>query len=39
MRTALTADLEEGYRAMAADADRERDAIDWAEGLLDLDPS
>ncbi len=33
----LAADLEEGYRAMAADAERERDAVEWAEGLLDVD--
>jgi predicted CopG family antitoxin len=27
-------DLEEGYRAMAADADREREAGEWCEALL-----
>lgn len=25
--------IEEGYRAMAADADRERDAVEWINGL------
>lgn len=28
------ADLEEGYRAMAADAEREADAREWSEGLI-----
>lgn len=27
-------DLDEGYRAMAADADREAEALEWAEGLI-----
>ena len=27
-------DMEDGYRAMASDADREQDAADWAEGLI-----
>jgi predicted CopG family antitoxin len=27
-------DLEEGYRAMAADEEREREALEWAEGLV-----
>lgn len=27
-------DLEAGYRAMAADAEREREAKEWAEGLI-----
>jgi hypothetical protein len=27
-------DLREEYRAMAADEKRERDALDWAEGLV-----
>jgi predicted CopG family antitoxin len=27
-------DLEEGYRAMAADEEREREALEWAEGLI-----
>lgn len=27
-------DLAEGYRAMAADTDRERDALEWSEALL-----
>ena len=26
--------LEEGYRAMAADEERERDAIEWSESLI-----
>jgi predicted CopG family antitoxin len=26
--------LEEGYRAMAADDERERDAIEWSETLI-----
>ncbi len=26
--------LEEGYRAMAADEEREREALEWAEGLI-----
>lgn len=26
--------LDEGYRAMAADEEREREAIAWSEGLL-----
>lgn len=25
--------IEEGYRAMAADAERERDAVEWINGL------
>lgn len=29
------ADLEEGYRAMAADAEREREAEEWIEGLIE----
>ena len=28
-------DLEEGYRAMAADVDREREALDWIESAQD----
>lgn len=28
------ADLEEGYRAMAADTGREADAHEWSEGLI-----
>ncbi|MDQ3693806.1 MAG: addiction module antitoxin [Chloroflexota bacterium] len=28
------ADLEAGYRAMAEDSDREREAREWAEGLI-----
>lgn len=27
-------DLEAGYRAMAADEEREREAADWIEGLI-----
>jgi predicted CopG family antitoxin len=27
-------DLEAGYRAMAADEEREREAIEWIEGLI-----
>lgn len=27
-------DIEEGYRAMAADEEREREALEWAEGLI-----
>jgi len=27
-------DLEEGYRAMAADEEREREALEWAECLI-----
>ena len=26
--------LEAGYRAMAQDADREREALEWSEGLI-----
>lgn len=26
--------LEEGYQAMAADEDREREAADWTEGVI-----
>ena len=26
--------LEEGYRAMAADEEREREAMEWAEGMI-----
>ena len=26
--------LEEGYRAMAADEEREREAVEWSEGLI-----
>ena len=29
------AELEEGYRAMAADEQREKDAMEWAEGTLE----
>ena len=29
------AELEEGYRAMAADEQREKDALEWAEGTLE----
>ncbi len=28
------ADLEEGYRAMAADAQREQEALEWSENLI-----
>lgn len=34
----LAADQEEGYRAMAADTEGERDTVEWAEGLLDVAP-
>ncbi|HEX3884663.1 MAG TPA: hypothetical protein VHW66_18565 [Stellaceae bacterium] len=27
-------DLDEAYRAMAADEEREREALEWAEGLI-----
>jgi siroheme synthase (precorrin-2 oxidase/ferrochelatase) len=27
-------ELEDGYRAMAADEEREREALEWAEGLI-----
>lgn len=27
-------ELDEGYRAMAADEEREREATEWAEGLV-----
>lgn len=30
----MPSDLVQGYRDMAADADRERDAYDWIEGLV-----
>jgi len=30
-------DLENGYRDMAADADREKDAMEWIEGTLNSD--
>ncbi len=30
----LTADLEAGYRAMAADEEHEAEALDWSEALL-----
>ncbi len=26
--------LDEGYRAMAADEEREREALEWSEGLV-----
>ena len=29
----LSRDLTEGYRAMAADEERERDAMDWVDNL------
>jgi predicted CopG family antitoxin len=29
----LSRDLAEGYRAMAADEERERDAAEWVEGV------
>jgi metal-responsive CopG/Arc/MetJ family transcriptional regulator len=29
------AELEEGYRAMAADEQREKDALEWAEATLE----
>ena len=28
-------DLEEGYRAMAADAEYEREAMEWIEGVIE----
>ncbi len=28
-------DLEEGYRAMAADEEREREALEWIEGIVE----
>ena len=28
-------DLEEGYRAMAADEEYEREAVEWIEGLIE----
>ncbi len=31
---ATSSDLEEGYRAMAADEEREREAGEWSEGLI-----
>lgn len=30
----LDADLEEAYRAMAADEEREAEALEWAEALI-----
>jgi disulfide oxidoreductase YuzD len=30
-------DLEKGYRDMAADTDREKDAMEWIEGTLNSD--
>jgi len=30
----LPADLEQGYRAMAADAQREQEALEWNESLI-----
>jgi predicted CopG family antitoxin len=30
----LQADLEAGYRAMAADAGHEREALEWIEGVV-----
>ncbi|MDP9379676.1 MAG: addiction module antitoxin [Chloroflexota bacterium] len=30
----IPADLEEGYRAMAADEEHEREAAEWSEGLI-----
>jgi predicted CopG family antitoxin len=30
----VTDDLAAGYRAMAADEEREREALDWSEGLI-----
>jgi hypothetical protein len=29
--------LEDGYRAMAADKEREDEALSWSEGLMDID--
>jgi predicted CopG family antitoxin len=31
----LSPDLEEGYRAMAADEEREQEAEEWSEALID----
>lgn len=31
------ASLEEGYRAMAADEEREKEALEWAEGTLNTE--
>jgi hypothetical protein len=31
----LQPDLEEAYRAMAADAEHEREALEWIEGLIE----
>ena len=31
----LLQELAEGYRAMAADEERERDAAEWVEGMTD----
>jgi hypothetical protein len=30
----ISEDLEEGYRAMAADEQREAEAVEWSEGLI-----
>jgi len=30
----VTAEMEAGYRAMAADSEREREAEEWCEGLI-----
>ena len=34
-RQRFEAELEEGYRAMAADEQREKDALEWAEATLE----
>jgi hypothetical protein len=31
----LQAELEEGYRAMAADEQREKEALEWAEASIE----
>ena len=34
-RTFTQMELEEGYKAMAADEEREREAMEWCNGLMD----
>ncbi len=33
-RSATDEELRRGYEAMAADADREREALEWSEALI-----
>lgn len=33
----ITTSLEEGYRAMSEDIEREKEAFEWVEGTLDVE--